>query len=70
MWSCRYLLENSFDKPYTLFLEYPSEYIHNAAFKKMMGTGFGEKMTFIKKFQPVTNATEYTKRVMKVIEYT
>ena len=26
-------------------------------------------MTFIKKFQPLTNETQYTKRVMKIIEY-
>jgi hypothetical protein len=26
-------------------------------------------MTFVKKFQPKTNETQYTKRVMKVIEY-
>jgi hypothetical protein len=31
--------------------------------------GKGESMTFIKKLQPVTNETEYTKRVMKIIEY-
>ena len=31
--------------------------------------GNGESMTFIKKFQPQTNETQYTKRVMKIIEY-
>ena len=35
----RNLLETSFERPYKLFLEYPSEYVHNAAFKKMMGYG-------------------------------
>jgi hypothetical protein len=65
----RRMLETAFGKPYTLFLEYPSEYVHNGPFRKMMGTGEGEQMTFIKKFQPDTNATQYTKRVMKVIEY-
>ena len=105
----RNLLETSFERPYKLFLEYPSEYVHNAAFKKMMGygelhffqicqfftsyfifarvsidstyspnficcivlylLGNGESMTFIKKFQPQTNETQYTKRVMKIIEY-
>jgi hypothetical protein len=35
----RNLLETSFKKPYKLFLEYPSEYVHNAAFKRMMGNG-------------------------------
>jgi hypothetical protein len=65
----RQLLETSFERPYTLFLEYPSEYVHNAPFKKMMGTGSGESMLFLKKFQPKTNETQYTKRVMKVIDY-
>ena len=35
----RYLLETSFNKPYKLFLEYPADYVHNAAFKKMNGQG-------------------------------
>jgi hypothetical protein len=35
------LLETTFVRPYTLFFEYPSEYIHNANYKKMMGTGAG-----------------------------
>lgn len=35
----RSLLETSFSKPYKIFLEYPSEYVHNKAFKKMMGLG-------------------------------
>jgi hypothetical protein len=33
------LLETSFKKPYKLYLEYPSEYVHNVAFKKMNGQG-------------------------------
>lgn len=35
----RMLLETSFAKPYKLYLEYPSEYVHNVAFKKMNGNG-------------------------------
>lgn len=68
----RKMLETSFPRPYTLFLEYPSEYVHNAAFRKMMGgnTDQGEKLLFHHKFQPDTNLTQYTKRVMKVIQYT
>ena len=65
----RRMLETSFERPYTLYLEYPSEYIHNAPFRKMMGSGPGETLTFIKKFQPNTNETQYTKRVMKVFSY-
>lgn len=65
----RRMLETTFKRPYTLYLEYPSEYVHNAPFKKMMGTGQGEKMSFLHKFQAKTNETVYTKRVMKVIEY-
>ena len=65
----RKMLETAFNRPYTLYIEYPSEYIHNAPFKKMMGKGIGEKLSFHYKFQPNTNLTQYTKRVMKVIEY-
>lgn len=83
------MLESAFGRPYALFLEYPSEYVHNKAvrlvhtlptaaeltnralaqFKKMSGSGEGEEMVFTKKFQYSTNATMYTKRIMKVIEY-
>ncbi len=66
----RRMLETTFKKPYTLFIEYPSEYIHNAPYKKMNGDGPGEKMVYIERYQPDTNATIYTKRVMKVIQYT
>lgn len=66
----RKMLETAFPRPYTLYLEYPSEYVHNAPFKKMNGEGKGEELTFIRKFQPKTNETQYTKRVMKIIEYT
>jgi hypothetical protein len=65
----RRMLETTFLRPYTLFIEYPSEYVHNAPFKKMNGEGPGEKMTFHHKFQAETNETIYTKRVMKVIEF-
>jgi hypothetical protein len=66
----RKMLETSFLRPFSLFLEYPSEYLPNGPFKKMMGTTDDrEKMTFIHKFQVSTNETIYTKRVMKVIEY-
>ena len=64
------MLEKTFMRPFTIFLEYPSEYVHNKrTFKHMMGTGPGEAMTFLKKFQPDTNATQYVQRVMKIIEY-
>ena len=64
------MLETTFERPYTLFMEYPSEYIHNKrTYKLMMGQGPGEELLFFKKFQPKTNATEYIKRIMKVIDY-
>jgi hypothetical protein len=65
----RKMLETAFLRPYSLFLEYPSEYLPNGPFKKMMGNEQNEKMIFIHKFQVSTNETIYTKRVMKVIEY-
>ena len=65
----RKMLETAFARPYTLYLEYPSEYVHNTPFKKMNGEAAGEEMTFIRKFQPKTNETQYTKRVMKIIQY-
>ena len=65
----RKMLETAFVRPYTLYLEYPSEYVHNTPFKKMNGEAAGEEMTFIRKFQPKTNETQYTKRVMKIIQY-
>ena len=43
----RKLLETSFPRPYNLFLEYPSEYVHNAAFKKMLGNGTVSLLIFV-----------------------
>lgn len=68
----RKMLENSFKRPYNLYLEYPSEYVHNGPFRKMGMSNEdvnADQMTFHHKFQPKTNATKYTRRVMKVIEY-
>ena len=62
------MLETAFLRPYTLFLEYPSDYVHNKPFKSMLGDGDGEKLLFAKKIQPKTNETQYTKRVLKVIQ--
>jgi hypothetical protein len=66
------MLESSFIRPYTLYFEYPSEYVHNAAFKKMgiqIKDPSKEELTFHHKYQAKSNETIYTKRVMKVIEY-
>ena len=42
------MLESAFPRPYTLYLEYPSEYVHNAPFKKMgnviKGASFGVRV--------------------------
>lgn len=66
----KFMLETTFDRPYTLFMEYPSEYIHNKhTFKHMNGEGEGEKLLFMRKFKPDTNLTQYTQRIMKVIDY-
>lgn len=50
----RMLLETSFQKPYKLFLEYPSEYVHNAAFRKMMGKGKWPPSLSIEAFMTTT----------------
>ena len=65
----RKMLETTFDRPYKLYIEYPSEYVHNAPFRKMMGKGPGETLEFHDKYQANTNETRYTKRVMKIISY-
>ena len=65
----RTLLETSFQRPYTLYLEYPEEYVHNAAFNKMLGEGPGEKLLYMEKFIVNSTRTEYVKRVMKIISY-
>jgi hypothetical protein len=55
----RMLLETSFKKPYKLYLEYPSEYVHNVAFKKMNGKGTGQIAHYIPYFllqEPLSTA--------------
>lgn len=65
----RKMLESTFQRPYSLFIEYPSEYIHNAPFRRMNGDGPGETMSFKENFRANTTETIYVKRVMKVISY-
>eukprot|EP01039_Chlorochromonas_danica_P010239 gene10239-11333_t len=65
----RHMLETTFSRPYTLYLEYPHDYIHNMPYRKMLGKGPGERLIYNNRFQVVTNETMYTKRVMKVIDY-
>lgn len=65
----RPMLETAFSRPYTLYLEYPHDYVHNAPYRKMIGNGPGEYLLYNTRFQAKTNETMYTKRVMKVIEY-
>eukprot|EP01041_Mallomonas_annulata_P006021 gene6021-12134_t len=65
----RKMLESSFERPYTLYMEYPEEYVHDAVFNLMQGTGTGEKLTLMHRFTIRSNQTQYTKRCMKVITY-
>jgi hypothetical protein len=65
----RRMLEETFPRPFTIYLEYPTEYYHNPPFNKMMGKGAKEEMIYHKLFQPHTNETTFTKRAMKVIQY-
>ena len=64
----RKMLESTFGRPFTLYLEYPSEYVHNTAYRRM-GKGPGEMMTYYNNYEVKTTATKYTKRAMKVIRY-
>jgi hypothetical protein len=63
------MLETSFQRPYLLYLEFPKEYIHDAAFNKMNGEGKGQKLIFKEEFNINNNNTQYTKRSMKVLSY-
>lgn len=65
----RRMLETTFPRPYGLYIEYPSEYIHNAPFRRMNGEGAGETLVFKEQYRANTTETIYTKRVMKVIHY-
>lgn len=65
----RHMLENTFERPFDLLLEYPSEYVHNGPMRKMTGSGPGETMLFHRTLEPNTKDTEYTKRSLKIIRY-
>ena len=68
----RKLLETTFARPFTLLLEYPVDYVHNRPYRTMgeAGAAAGEKMVFTQNFQYSTNETRYTRRMMKVVEFT
>lgn len=65
----RKMLETTFPRPYTLYLEYPSDYEPDAVFEAMNGEEKGEKLLFKHMIQPNTTETQYTKRVMKIIQF-
>ena len=50
-------LETTFTRPYSLYFEYPIQYYHNGAYRKMTGTGKGEKMVYTSTFEPPVNNT-------------
>ena len=62
------LLESTFGRPFTLYLEYALEYSPNVEFRRM-GKGKGEAITYHNSYDVKTTATKYTKREMKVIHY-
>eukprot|EP01032_Pedospumella_encystans_P007607 gene7607-9109_t len=66
----RKMLETTFLRPYTLYLEYPSDYEPDAVFDAMNGEEKGEKLLYKHTIQPNTTETQYTKRVMKIIRFT
>jgi hypothetical protein len=76
----RHLLETSFKRPYTLFIEYPSEYRPNRPFSNMVGSGPAEKLLLVHNFSPTVDIEKYlypknferdklNQRTMKVIDY-
>jgi hypothetical protein len=65
----RRMLEDTFPRPFTIYLEFPTEYYHNPPFNKMMGRGPNEEMLYHMLLRPHTNETTYTKRAMKIIKY-
>ena len=65
----RRMLESTFPKPFTIYIEYPTEYFHNPPFNRMLGQGPNEKLIFHKLLYPHTNETTYTRRALKIIEY-
>ena len=66
----RKLLETTFARPYTLYLEYALDYKPNKVFEAINGEEKGETVLYKHSFQPSTNETIYTKRMMKVIRFT
>ena len=66
----RKLLETTFPKPFTLYLEYALDYKPNKVFEAINGEEKGETVLYKHSFQPNTSETTYTKRMMKVIRFT
>jgi len=66
----RSMLETAFQRPYTLYLEFPPAYGTDAAFLSMNGTGPGEELTYLHTIHVATNETKFTTRLMKAIRYT
>jgi len=65
----RRMLDTAFQRPYTLYMEYPEKYYHDQAFNKMLGDGPGEKMIMEERNILKTNQTQYVDRMMKIIQY-
>lgn len=69
----RRMLDGTFARPFTLLIEYPVDYYHNRREFRNLGEGgikAGEKVLFTQNFQYSTNDTQFTRRMMKTIEYT
>lgn len=65
----RRMLENTFPRPFTIYIEYPTEYYHNPPFNRMLGKGHNEVLLYHKLLMPHTNETTYTRRALKIIKY-
>lgn len=65
----RNMLETSFKRPYTLYLEYPHDYFLDEAFHSMPGKNEGAQLLLDELHEVDSNMTDYYRRHMKVIQY-
>lgn len=65
----RKMLETTFNRPYTLFLEFPATYKPDLPFHRLGSNSEQEKLIFENTFDFNSKETQFTKRMMKVIVF-